>query len=36
MASYTITHLTRIDNYAVVQVLEDTEIEVGQDRKSVV
>jgi hypothetical protein len=31
MASYTITHLTRIDGYAVVQVLEDTEIEVGQD-----
>jgi hypothetical protein len=31
MASYTITHLTRIDNYAVVQVLEDTEIEVGQE-----
>jgi hypothetical protein len=30
MASYTITHLTRIDNYAVVQVLENTEIEVGQ------
>jgi len=31
MASYTITHLTRVDNYAVVQVLEDTEIEVGQE-----
>ena len=31
MASYTITHLTRIDNHAVVQVLEDTEIEVGQE-----
>lgn len=31
MASYTITHLTRIDGYAVVQVLEDTEIEVGQE-----
>lgn len=30
MATFTITHCMRLDNYAVVQTLEDTDIGVGQ------
>ena len=30
MASFTITHLQRVQGYAVVQTLEDTDIAVGQ------
>lgn len=30
MASYTITHVMRVDNYAVAQTLEDNEVAVGQ------